>query len=102
MLDPVTVNTVRQFRAGAYACFGSRSGALCELLDAATLAGLVPSLAYRSLLVVHRRGWGRRAVQIGGDQAASRVSSTVFTASLMSISDQGFANGAHLGQCSAI
>jgi hypothetical protein len=31
---------------------------LFELLDAATVAGLVPSLAYVSLPVVHRRRWG--------------------------------------------
>ena len=59
MLDPVTLNTPRQFRAGVYACFGARSVALCELLDAATLAGLVPSLSYLSLLAVHRRGVGQ-------------------------------------------
>src|SRR5215210_1992741 len=58
MIDPVTVNTLRQFRAGAYDCFGARRDALFELLDAATVAGLVPSLAYLCLPPVHRRRWG--------------------------------------------
>src|SRR5947209_4229412 len=58
MLDPLTLNTLRQFRAGVYDCFGARRDALFELLDAATVAGLVPSLAYLSLPPVHRRGWG--------------------------------------------
>src|SRR6266705_2191499 len=58
MLDPLTLNTLRQFRAGVYDCFGARRDALFELLDAATVAGLVPSLAYLSLAPVHRRGWG--------------------------------------------
>src|SRR5229473_3246718 len=58
MLDPLTLNTLRQFRAGVYDCFGARRDALFELLDAATVAGLVPSLAYLSLPAVHRRRWG--------------------------------------------
>ncbi len=58
MLDPLTLNTLRQFRAGVYDCFGARRDALFELLDAATVAGFVPSLAYLSLPPVHRRGWG--------------------------------------------
>src|SRR5438552_94028 len=58
MLDPLTLNTLRQFRAGVYDCFGARRDALFELLDAATVAGLVPSLAHLSLPAVHRRGWG--------------------------------------------
>jgi len=58
MLDPLTLNTLRQFRAGVYECFGARRDALFELLDAATVAGLVPSLAYLSLPPVHRRRWG--------------------------------------------
>src|SRR5260370_3779492 len=58
MLNPATLNTLRQFRAGVYDCFGARRDALFELLDAATVAGLVPSLAYLSLPAVHRRGWG--------------------------------------------
>src|SRR5712691_1415607 len=58
MLDPLTLNTLRQFRAGVYDCFGARRDALFELLEAATVAGLVPSLAYLSLPPVHRRGWG--------------------------------------------
>jgi|SRR5713101_7096395 len=45
MLDPLALNTLRQFRAGVYDCFGARRDALFELLDAATVAGLVPSLA---------------------------------------------------------
>src|SRR5260370_8864537 len=57
MLDPLTLNTLRQFRAGVYDFFGARRDALFELLDAATVAGLVPSLAYLSLPPVHRRGW---------------------------------------------
>jgi hypothetical protein len=58
MIDPATVNTLRQFRAGVYDCFDLRRDALFELLDAATVAGLVPSLAYVSLPPVHRRRWG--------------------------------------------
>jgi hypothetical protein len=58
MIDPATFNTLRQFRDKVYECFDARRDALFELLDAATLAGLVPSLAYLSLSPVHRRGWG--------------------------------------------
>ena len=58
MIDPVLFNSLRRFRAGVYGTFGARRDALFELLDAATVAGLVPSLAYLSLTVVHRRGWG--------------------------------------------
>src|SRR5881397_2088913 len=58
MIDPATFNTLREFRAGVYRRFGARRDALFELLDAATVAGLVPSLAYLSLTAVHRRGWG--------------------------------------------
>jgi hypothetical protein len=58
MIDPVLFNTLRQFRAGIYDRFGTRRDALFELLDAAMVAGLVPSLAYLSLTAVHRRGWG--------------------------------------------
>jgi hypothetical protein len=49
MADPATFKTLRQFRAGVYRCFEARRDALFELLDAATVAGLVPSLAYLSL-----------------------------------------------------
>src|SRR5918995_6502211 len=58
MIDPVLFNTLRQFRAGVYQRFGSRRDALFEVLDAAMVAGLVPSLAHLSLTAVHRRGWG--------------------------------------------
>src|SRR5215216_4559138 len=58
MLDPVTFNSLRRFRAGVYGAFGARRDALFELLDAATVAGLVPSLAHLSLTAVHRRRWG--------------------------------------------
>jgi hypothetical protein len=58
MIDPVLFNTLREFRAGLYRRFGTRRDALFELLDAAMVAGLVPSLAYLSLTPVHRRGWG--------------------------------------------
>src|SRR5688572_13217835 len=58
MLDPVMFNSLRRFRAGVYGAFGARRDALFDLLDAATVAGLVPSLAYLSLMTVHRRGWG--------------------------------------------
>jgi len=58
MIDAATFNTLRQFRAGVYQRFGTRRDALFELLDAATVAGLVPSLVYLSLAAVHRRGWG--------------------------------------------
>src|SRR2546423_8499787 len=59
MIERATFNTLRRFRAGVYDRFGARRDALFELLDAATVAGLVPSLAYLSLPAVHRRGWGR-------------------------------------------
>jgi hypothetical protein len=58
MVDPATFTTLRQFRAGVYACFEARRDALFELLDAATVAGLVPSLVHLSLPAVHRRRWG--------------------------------------------
>jgi hypothetical protein len=58
MVDPATFHTLRQFRADVYQCFEARRDALFELLDAATVAGLVPSLAYLSLPAVHRRRWG--------------------------------------------
>ena len=58
MIDPVVFNSLRRFRAGVYGAFGARRDALFELLDAATVAGLVPSLAHLSLTAVHRRRWG--------------------------------------------
>src|SRR3954466_4692130 len=58
MHDPVTFNSLRRFRAGVYGAFGARRDALFDLLDAATVAGLAPSLAYLSLTAVHRRGGG--------------------------------------------
>src|ERR671936_2466516 len=58
MLDPATFNALRRFRAEVYQCFETRRDALFELLDAATVAGLVPSLPYLSLPAVHRRSWG--------------------------------------------
>ena len=58
MIDPVVFNSLRRFRAGVYGTFGARRDALFELLDAATVAGLVPSLAHLSLTAVHRRRWG--------------------------------------------
>src|ERR1700704_4307761 len=58
MINPATFNLLRQFRAGMYQRFDKRADALFELLDAVTVAGLVPSLAYLSLPPVHRRRWG--------------------------------------------
>jgi hypothetical protein len=58
MIDPATFNLLRQFRAGVYQRFDKRADALFELLDAVTVAGIVPSLAYVSLAPVHRRRWG--------------------------------------------
>jgi hypothetical protein len=58
MIDPATLQTLQGFRRGVYARFGARRDALFELLDAATVAGLVPSLAHLSLTAIHRRGWG--------------------------------------------
>lgn len=58
MIDPATLQTLQAFRQGIYRRLGVRRDALFELLDAATVAGLVPSLAYLSLTPVHRRGWG--------------------------------------------
>ena len=43
MLDPIMFNSLRRFRAGVYGAFGARRDALFDLLDAATVAGLVPS-----------------------------------------------------------
>ena len=76
MIDPVLFNTLRQFRAGVYHRFGVRRDALFDLLDATTVAGLVPSLAYLSLTAVHRRGWGSLydALAVGTmDQPALRA-----------------------------
>ena len=58
MIDPVMFNSLRRFRGGVYGAFGARRDALFELLDAAMVAGLVPSLAHLSLTAVHRRKWG--------------------------------------------
>ena len=58
MIDPVLFNSLRRFRAGVDGACGARRDALCELLDAATVAGLVPSLGHLSLTTVHRRRWG--------------------------------------------
>jgi hypothetical protein len=58
MVDPATFTALRAFRARVYSRFGARRDALFELLDAATTAGLAPSLAHLSLAAVHRRGWG--------------------------------------------
>jgi hypothetical protein len=58
MIDLATYETLQGFRRAVYARFGARRDALFELLDAATIAGLVPSLAHFSLTPVHRRGWG--------------------------------------------
>ncbi len=58
MIDLATLNRLRQFRAGVYERFDARRDALFELLDAGTVAGLVPSLAYLSLPPVHQRRWG--------------------------------------------
>jgi hypothetical protein len=58
MFDLATFTALRRFRAGVYQCFEARRDALFEVLDAATIAGLVPSLAHLSLLAVHRRRWG--------------------------------------------
>ena len=73
MIEPATFNTLRRFRAWVYDRFGARRDALFELLDAATVAGLVPSLAYLSLPAVHRRGWGSLydALAAGSMQAAA-------------------------------
>ena len=57
-IDPVTWQTRQGCRRAVHARFGARRAALFELLDAATVAGLVPSLAYLSLPPVQRRGWG--------------------------------------------
>ncbi|HEX2173936.1 MAG TPA: transposase, partial [Dehalococcoidia bacterium] len=58
MIEPATLEKLRGFRRGVYARLGARRDALFDLWDAATVAGLVPSLAYLSLSAVHRRGWG--------------------------------------------
>jgi hypothetical protein len=73
MIDPGTFNILRQFRAGVYHRFGARRDALFELLDAATVVGLVPSLAHVSLPAVHRRRWGSLydALAVGDMDTAS-------------------------------
>ena len=58
MVDAVPFNTLRRFRADVYRGLGARRDALFDLLDAATVAGLVPSLAHLSLTAAHRRKWG--------------------------------------------
>jgi hypothetical protein len=58
MIDPATFTELRRFRAAVYSRLGARRDALFELLDAATVAGAVPSLAHLSLAATHRRGWG--------------------------------------------
>src|ERR1700704_5790385 len=76
MIDPATFNLLRQFRAGVYQRFDKRAEALFELLDAVTVAGLVPSLAYLSLPPVHRRRWGSLYDALGGHPRASTARST--------------------------
>jgi hypothetical protein len=73
MIEPATFNRLRRFRAGVYDCFGTRRDALFELLDAATVIGLVPSLAHVSLAPVHRRRWGSLydALAVGDMDTAS-------------------------------
>jgi hypothetical protein len=56
MIDPSVFNALRQLRGGVCRRFGSCRDALFELLDAAIVAGLVPSLAHLSLTAIHRRG----------------------------------------------
>ena len=69
MVDPVMFNSLRRFRAGVYGAFGARRDALFELLDAATIAGLVPSLAHLSLTAADlRAGHQRLAARRRGDQ----------------------------------
>jgi len=46
------------FRERVYHAFGRRRDALCELLDALLVAGLVPALVHLSLAGLFRRGWG--------------------------------------------
>ena len=60
MLDPVMFNNLRRYRAGVYGAFGAGRDALSELLDVATVAGLVASLAHLRLTAVHRRRTGSR------------------------------------------
>jgi hypothetical protein len=55
MVDPVLFNSLRRFRAGVYGAYGARRDALFELLDAATVAGPVPSLAHYGQVRV--RAW---------------------------------------------
>jgi hypothetical protein len=73
MIESATFNTLRRFRAGVYHRFGARRDALFELLDAATVVGLVPSLAHVSLPAVHRRRWGSLydALAVGDMDTAS-------------------------------
>jgi hypothetical protein len=52
------LEALRALRADVYRCLGRRRDALCELLDAATTSGLVPSLVHLRLEALHRGGWG--------------------------------------------
>jgi hypothetical protein len=58
MVDFTLLSTLRAFRVAVYQHLGARRDALFEVLDAATLAGAVPSLPYLSLTAPHRRRWG--------------------------------------------
>ena len=53
------LDDVRAFRADAYACFGRRTDALFDLMDALLVTEPASASVYLSLAPIHRRGWGR-------------------------------------------
>jgi hypothetical protein len=52
------LDSLRAFRADAYASFRYRADALFELMDALLTTGPTLSPAHLSLAAAHRRGWG--------------------------------------------
>lgn len=49
---------LRDFRQGVHELCSHRADALCDVIDGALTAGLVPSFAYLSLQAAHQRGHG--------------------------------------------
>lgn len=52
------VEQLRDFRQGIHELCSHRADALCNVIDGALTAGLVPSFAYLSLQAAHQRGHG--------------------------------------------
>lgn len=51
-----TLEQLRDFKHGIYKLCSHRADALCDVIDGALTAGLVPSFAYLSLQAAHQRG----------------------------------------------